>query len=397
LNDMIQKAVIRGAPVLGNFCQLLLHQTARRRLTMVDVVAHFQEIASGNVSATSPGFLFYSASTPGLLSPVGNVFQIPPRPFFPQPKTAEANSAVLPSEMERPNCLDASMQVHTSPAKRSNSDVQAHAIGSGTSQPRCKAANVVHNAMLVGRPSWAPGNVWQPQQIRLDTGSFSDVDGTNSAEANRVRQSPSACHGATPTMVSQNGQPQLGAVVSRLCASRGPRVIPMAATPTPSTSSDQASTMVSTSASTASVQNLSNSPGALSNDGSLIQSPKRLEGGSKPATTGTPGVGPLPTTTMGLIGPRGTPPRGGIPQPASVPVTGMLVPMVPLTMGSRITYIARSNGVPYPGIINGRLSSGRSGWSVSLDVGESKEVDDCEVWRLAPLPLQPMVGGMATC
>jgi len=55
----------------------------------------------------------------------------------------------------------------------------------------------------------------------------------------------------------------------------------------------------------------------------------------------------------------------------------------PVTPGQRIAYTARSNGVRYPGRVVGRLT-GRGGWRVVLDCGDMKEVEDAEVWRLAP-------------
>lgn len=53
-----------------------------------------------------------------------------------------------------------------------------------------------------------------------------------------------------------------------------------------------------------------------------------------------------------------------------------------ISVGQRITYTARSNGMRYPGRVLGRLSGLRTGWRVLLDCGDSKEVDDKESWRL---------------
>jgi len=41
-----------------------------------------------------------------------------------------------------------------------------------------------------------------------------------------------------------------------------------------------------------------------------------------------------------------------------------------------------SNSIWYAGVLVGRLV-GSSGWLVSLDCGQTKEVDDCESFRLA--------------
>jgi len=57
---------------------------------------------------------------------------------------------------------------------------------------------------------------------------------------------------------------------------------------------------------------------------------------------------------------------------------------IPLAPGLRVAYTARSNGQRYAGTITGRLLAG-TGWHVSLDVGEQKDVDDSEAWRLRPL------------
>mmetsp|Transcript_56845 Transcript_56845/g.163186 ORF Transcript_56845/g.163186 Transcript_56845/m.163186 type:complete len:683 (+) Transcript_56845:102-2150(+) len=56
-----------------------------------------------------------------------------------------------------------------------------------------------------------------------------------------------------------------------------------------------------------------------------------------------------------------------------------------LAAGLRVAYTARSNGQRYLGVILGRLSS-RNGWHIALDVGENKEVDDSEAWRLQLVP-----------
>jgi len=65
---------------------------------------------------------------------------------------------------------------------------------------------------------------------------------------------------------------------------------------------------------------------------------------------------------------------------------GALAPVLALSIGQRVAYTARSNGQRYSGTILGRLA-GNSGWHIALDVGEKKEVDDKEVWRLTPLPV----------
>lgn len=49
--------------------------------------------------------------------------------------------------------------------------------------------------------------------------------------------------------------------------------------------------------------------------------------------------------------------------------------------GQRVKYIARSNGVWYPGVLVGRLA-GNVGWLVRLDCGTTKEVDDRDARRL---------------
>lgn len=67
------------------------------------------------------------------------------------------------------------------------------------------------------------------------------------------------------------------------------------------------------------------------------------------------------------------PETGPTPQPV---FAGGFIP------GQRIKYLARSNGVWYPGVLVGRLPS-NTGWSAWLDCGQAKEVDDSEAFRLS--------------
>jgi len=56
--------------------------------------------------------------------------------------------------------------------------------------------------------------------------------------------------------------------------------------------------------------------------------------------------------------------------------SGLLAP------GMRVKYLARSNNIWYAGVLFRRLV-GSSGWLVSLDCGQTKEVGDFESFRLA--------------
>jgi serine/threonine protein kinase len=53
-----------------------------------------------------------------------------------------------------------------------------------------------------------------------------------------------------------------------------------------------------------------------------------------------------------------------------------------LEVGAKVNYIARSNGVTYPGVIEGRALAGK-GWQVALHCGETKQVPDSDAWRIS--------------
>jgi len=53
-----------------------------------------------------------------------------------------------------------------------------------------------------------------------------------------------------------------------------------------------------------------------------------------------------------------------------------------LAPGMRVKYLARSDSIWYAGVLVGRLA-GSSGWLVSLDCGQTKEVDNHNLSRLA--------------
>jgi serine/threonine protein kinase len=52
-----------------------------------------------------------------------------------------------------------------------------------------------------------------------------------------------------------------------------------------------------------------------------------------------------------------------------------------LSAGMRIVYTARSNGLMYPGVVEGRSSDGKA-WCLMLDCGEAKQVADGDLWRI---------------
>mmetsp|Transcript_103525 Transcript_103525/g.259553 ORF Transcript_103525/g.259553 Transcript_103525/m.259553 type:complete len:536 (-) Transcript_103525:82-1689(-) len=83
-------------------------------------------------------------------------------------------------------------------------------------------------------------------------------------------------------------------------------------------------------------------------------------------------AGSLMTVAAATVPTKGPPPKATIPQ---VPV---------FSIGQRVAYTARSNGQRYSGTILGRLA-GNTGWQIALDVGEKKDVENKEVWRLTPL------------
>lgn len=64
-----------------------------------------------------------------------------------------------------------------------------------------------------------------------------------------------------------------------------------------------------------------------------------------------------------------------VPQLTSAPLQPQYKP------GDRVRYLARSNGVWYPGVVLGRVAPNR-GWSLLLDCGERKDVDDPDAWRI---------------
>merc|ERR1712194_1001627 len=73
----------------------------------------------------------------------------------------------------------------------------------------------------------------------------------------------------------------------------------------------------------------------------------------------------------------------GYAAPATAPA--MYAPATPaygFQVGQSINYQARSNGMWYPGRINGRSGNG---WQVMLNDGLTKEVGDHEMGRLQPL------------
>merc|ERR1712194_535436 len=73
----------------------------------------------------------------------------------------------------------------------------------------------------------------------------------------------------------------------------------------------------------------------------------------------------------------------GYSAPATAPA--MYAPATPaygFQVGQSINYQARSNGMWYPGRINGRSGNG---WQVMLNDGLTKEVGDHEMGRLQPL------------
>jgi len=53
----------------------------------------------------------------------------------------------------------------------------------------------------------------------------------------------------------------------------------------------------------------------------------------------------------------------------------------PLASGMRILYTSRTNGLQYPGLVEGRTSDGKA-WQLCLDCGDRKEVADGDGWRI---------------
>lgn len=124
---------------------------------------------------------------------------------------------------------------------------------------------------------------------------------------------------------------------------------------------------------------------------SLSTSPTLPQG--TPAAAVAPRAPPTPSgATSSCLQGYGTSQAGTVLGPVTRPaasgpaeVTALQSPKRrEITPGLRVAYTARSNGQPYAGTVMGRLG-GRGGWHIVLDVGETKDVDDGEVWRLRVL------------
>lgn len=104
-----------------------------------------------------------------------------------------------------------------------------------------------------------------------------------------------------------------------------------------------------------------------------------------PGTTGTTGLGT--STNLSASAGGSTDVSAGMSTFANGHV---------LRPGQRVTYVARSNGNRYLGVLRSRVQAsadrdsggvgGANAWQVVLDCGDIKEVPDAETWRLAPHP-----------